>query len=84
MTTNSIYAFRFGRNTRASRWDAYLAATDPDALAAEFASREVAFSVPLEDTHDGLGGFELEDADGSVLFFGRPRVAASRERSQIT
>ena len=54
-------------------WDAYVNVPDPDALAAEFASRGVAFSVPLEDTHDGLRGFELKDADGYVLFFGRPR-----------
>jgi catechol 2,3-dioxygenase-like lactoylglutathione lyase family enzyme len=56
-----------------ARWDAYLHVPDPDALAAEFVSRDVAFSVPLEDTDDGLRGFELKDADGYVLFFGRPR-----------
>ena len=56
-----------------ARWDAYLAVPDPDALAAEFASRNVEFSKPLEDTHDGLRGFELRDSDGYVLFFGRPR-----------
>jgi len=56
-----------------ARWDAYLEAPDPDALAAEFISRDVRFSVPLKDTHDGLRGFELKDADGYVLFFGRPR-----------
>lgn len=44
-----------------------------DALAAEFAARNVTFSVPLKDTHHGLRGFEIEDADGHVLFFGRPR-----------
>ena len=38
------------------------------------ASRGVIFSAPLRDTHDGLRGFELEDADGYVLFFGRPRT----------
>jgi catechol 2,3-dioxygenase-like lactoylglutathione lyase family enzyme len=38
----------------AMRWDAYLAVPDPDALAAEFADRGAMFSVPLEDTHDGL------------------------------
>jgi len=54
-------------------WDAYLYVADPDALAAEFASRNVDFSEPLKDTHDGLRGFELKDADGYVLFFGRPR-----------
>ena len=57
----------------AARWDAYVYAPDPDSLAAEFASRNVAFSQPLKDTHDGLRGFELKDADGYVLFFGRPR-----------
>ena len=54
-------------------WDAYASVPDPDALAAEFTSRGVTFSKPLQDTHDGLRGFELEDADGHVLFFGRPR-----------
>ena len=55
-----------------ARWDAYLHVPDPDALAAEFLSRGVTFSVPLEDTDDGLRGFELQDTDGYVLFFGRP------------
>jgi len=54
------------------RWDAYVLAQDPDALAAEFANRGVAFSIPLKDTNDGLRGFELKDPDGYVLFFGRP------------
>ncbi len=57
-----------------ARWDAYLHAPDPDALAAEFASRNVQFSEPLGDTGDGLRGFELEDTDGYVLFFGRARA----------
>lgn len=56
-----------------ARWDAYLNVPDPDALAAEFASRNVEFSQPLKDTHDGLRGFELKDVDDYVLFFGRPR-----------
>ncbi len=55
----------------AARWDAFVYAPDPDALAAEFLSRGVEFSEPLQDTHDGLRGFELKDADGYVLFFGR-------------
>jgi hypothetical protein len=42
-------------------------------LAAEFAARHVALVEPLEDTDDGLRGFALKDADGYVLFFGRPR-----------
>ena len=56
-----------------ARWDAYVSVPNPDSLASEFASRGVLFSVPLGDTHDGLRGFELKDADGYVLFFGRPR-----------
>ncbi len=56
-----------------ARWDAYVGVHDPDALAAEFASRNVEFTEPLKDTADGLHGFELKDADGYVLFFGRPR-----------
>jgi catechol 2,3-dioxygenase-like lactoylglutathione lyase family enzyme len=57
----------------AARWDAYLDVPDPDALAAEFESRNIEFSKPLKDTDDGLRGFELKDSDGYVLFFGRPR-----------
>lgn len=56
-----------------ARWDAYVHVPDPDALAAEFASRQVELSEPLMDTGDGLRGFELKDANGYVLFFGRPR-----------
>ena len=58
---------------RDARWDAYVHVPDPDALAAEFSSRNVEFSKPLKDTHEGLRGFELKDADGYVLFFGRSR-----------
>lgn len=53
------------------RWDAFIYAPDPDRLAGEFLERGVTFSAPLEDTHDGLRGFELTDPDGYVLFFGR-------------
>jgi uncharacterized glyoxalase superfamily protein PhnB len=56
-----------------ARWDAYVDAPDPDALAAELHDRGVTFSAPLADTDDGLRGFELADRDGYVLFFGRPR-----------
>ena len=55
------------------RWDAYVHAPDPDGLAAEFAGRGVRFARPLQDTSEGLRGFELTDPDGHVLFFGRPR-----------
>jgi catechol 2,3-dioxygenase-like lactoylglutathione lyase family enzyme len=56
-----------------ARWDAYLNVPDPDALAAEYSSRDIAFFEHLNDTDDGLRGFALQDADGYVLFFGRPR-----------
>ena len=62
-----------------ARWDAYVYAPDPDALAAEFLSRGVEFSVPLRNTDDGLRGFELRDADGYVLFFGRTLRADERQ-----
>jgi catechol 2,3-dioxygenase-like lactoylglutathione lyase family enzyme len=56
-----------------ARWDAYLHVPDPDALAAEFTSRNVVFFNPLTNSHDdSLRGFEVQDADGYVLFFGRP------------
>jgi catechol 2,3-dioxygenase-like lactoylglutathione lyase family enzyme len=59
-----------------ARWDAYLYVPDPDALAAEFSSRKVEFFTTIkdnEDGDDGLRGFEVKDADGYILFFGRPR-----------
>ena len=56
-----------------ARWDAFLHVPDPDGLAAEFSSRNVEFFQPLKDDDDGLRGFEVKDADGYVLFFGRPR-----------
>ena len=69
-------------------WDAYFVVPDPDALAAEFASRGVLFSVPLGDG-DGLRGFVIEDLDLLVgqpidgLKGGRPRAVQDlvRERA---
>jgi catechol 2,3-dioxygenase-like lactoylglutathione lyase family enzyme len=55
-----------------ARWDAYIHAADPDALAEEFTSRGVSFRVPLGVNSDRLRGFEVADADGYVLYFGRP------------
>lgn len=57
-------------------WDAYVYVPDPDALAEEFTSRGVKFSKPLKDTDDGLRGFEVQDPDGYILFFGRPSFEA--------
>jgi catechol 2,3-dioxygenase-like lactoylglutathione lyase family enzyme len=56
-----------------ARWDAYLHVPNPDALAAEFTSRNVEFFLPLKESYsdDGLRGFEVKDADGYLLFFGR-------------
>ena len=58
------------RRKPAFSWDAYLDVPDPDALAAEFASRGVRFAVPLEQDDDGLRGFVIEDIDGYGLYFG--------------
>jgi hypothetical protein len=54
-------------------WDAYASVPEPDALAAEYTSHGVSLSQPVQDTHDGLRGFEVQDPDGYNLFFGRPR-----------
>jgi catechol 2,3-dioxygenase-like lactoylglutathione lyase family enzyme len=60
----------YGRKPAFS-WDAYLYVPDPDALAAEFASRDVAFAVALGDRgDDGVRGFVVKDIDGYGLFFG--------------
>ena len=67
----------YGR-TPAFSLDAHVQVSDPDALAAEFASRGVTFAVPLSDSDDGLRGFVIEDPDGYGLFFGR---LASEETS---
>jgi hypothetical protein len=34
----------------------------------------VIFRQSIRDDDDGLRGFELTDADGYVLFFGRPKA----------
>lgn len=52
--------------------DAYISAADPDMLYKEYHSRGVKFSKPLGVNDDRLRGFQIEDADGYVLFFGRP------------
>lgn len=55
-----------------ARWHAYMYVREPDALAEEFASRNVEFFTPLEEKCDNLRGFEVKDADGYLLYFGRP------------
>jgi catechol 2,3-dioxygenase-like lactoylglutathione lyase family enzyme len=56
-------------------WDSYSYTPDPDALAAEFASRGAVLATPLANNDSGLRGFELVDPDGHVLFYGRPLEA---------
>lgn len=55
-------------------WDAYISTEEPDALFEEFSSNGITFRQPLGDNSDGLRGFEVTDADGYVLFFGRPKT----------
>ena len=56
-----------------ARWDAFISVEKPDALAVEFAEANIRFARELQDTEEGLRGFELRDNDGYILFFGRPR-----------
>jgi len=55
-----------------ARLDAYISAGDPDTLFEEYSSAGIKFHRPIEDDGDGLRGFEVADADGYILFFGRP------------
>jgi len=56
-----------------AKWDVFIYVPDPDTLAEEFAARGVEFEKPVDNTSDGLRGFELFDPDGYVCFFGRPK-----------
>ncbi|HEX4851902.1 MAG TPA: VOC family protein [Puia sp.] len=53
-------------------WDAYISTGEPDELFEEFRANGVAFNKPIHSNSDNLRGFEIKDADGYVLFFGRP------------
>ena len=57
-----------------ARWDAYISAAEPDTLFEEYRSNGVVFGKPIHDNSDDLRGFEIQDADGYVLFFGRPNL----------
>jgi catechol 2,3-dioxygenase-like lactoylglutathione lyase family enzyme len=57
-----------------ARWDAYIHASDPDALFLEYSTAGVTFHQPIKNNDDGLRGFEVADADGYILFFGRPNT----------
>lgn len=55
-----------------ARWDAYINASDPDALYREYVSAGATMYRELANTADGLRAFELLDNNGYVLCFGRP------------
>ena len=61
----------YGRHEWAP-WDAYIFTADPDKLFDEYKSNDVTFNKSIQDNSDNLRGFEIVDADGYVLFFGRP------------
>jgi len=54
-----------------ARWDAFIHTAEPDALFDEYRSGDVTFRQSIQNDDDGLRGFEIADADGYVLFFGR-------------
>lgn len=56
-----------------ARWDAYVNASDPDALYREYVAAGVPMHRELANTNDGLRAFEIKDNSGYVLCFGRPR-----------
>jgi catechol 2,3-dioxygenase-like lactoylglutathione lyase family enzyme len=55
-------------------WDAYILVPDPGALASEFAARGVDFRIPVGINSDNLLGFEIQDVNGYILYFGRPNA----------
>lgn len=57
-----------------ARWDAFISTAGPDALFEEYNAVGLTFHKPLRDDGDGLRGFEVADADGYILFFGRPKA----------
>jgi hypothetical protein len=59
-----------------ARWDAYISTEEPDILFEEYRSRGVEFQRPIQNDDDDLRGFEVADADGYILFFGRPNKKA--------
>jgi len=61
-----------------ARLDAFIYVSDPDILFEEYRAGGVSFHQTLKDDKDGLRGFEVMDADGYVLFLGRP-VSENRE-----
>lgn len=56
-----------------ARWDAFIYASDPDALFDELSGRGASVVTGLSFIDEGLWGFEVTDADGYVLAFARVR-----------
>ena len=57
---------------RYARLDAFIYASEPDVIYEEYRAKGLSFKQPIMDDDDNLRGFEITDADGYVLFFGRP------------
>ena len=57
-----------------AKWDAYINVRDPKTLYEEYQSRGITFREELHVNGDDLYGFELFDADGYGLYFGRPNA----------
>jgi catechol 2,3-dioxygenase-like lactoylglutathione lyase family enzyme len=57
-----------------ARWDAFIHTENPGILFEEYSRVGVEFHQQLKIDGDGLLGFEVEDADGYILFFGRPNT----------
>jgi catechol 2,3-dioxygenase-like lactoylglutathione lyase family enzyme len=55
-----------------AQWDAFVSTLDPDSLAAECQRHGTVVGFDVQDTDDGLRGFEVVEPDAYVLFFGRP------------
>ena len=53
-------------------WDAYIFASDPGSLYAEFLARDVPMHRNPANTSDGPRAFEIADNNGYVLCVGRP------------
>ena len=56
-----------------ARWDAYLLRSRSGRVGGRIRVAQCRVFRTTQRHHDGLRGFELKDADGYVLFFGRPR-----------
>ncbi len=53
-------------------WDAFVHVSEPLVLAQEFIARETPLHREVQVRDDGLHGFEVQDGDGYILFFGKP------------